>query len=212
MKSLLSFGYGYPFFLKVIIPGIVGSFILYPLVCALMFKIGLDIEFSEKYFTKLGLFFTAMVPFIGFILYFLDHTIYRLFEGYKFWPEFIRKYCIKRLNNKIRNRFQTYKNIKNEAKKKILWEWLMRFPLKEKREETEVEAISPTQLGNILSSYESYPKSRYGMNAIFYWPRLWLSLDSETRKEVGRIWAEADCLTYISFIVYANLELEYPVL
>ena len=80
----------------------------------------------------------------------------------------------------------------------------MRFPLKQKRKDLETEAVLPTKMGNILWSYENYSESRYGIEAIFYWPRLWLSLDKETRNEVNTAGAEADCITYISFVLFCT--------
>lgn len=202
MKGLLSFGF--PLFLKVIIPGIVGAFFLNPLIASILIKLELDVGFSGKSLSKIGLFFAGLALFIGFMLYFLDHYIYRIFEGYKFWPECIRKYRTRKLDEKVKNRFVKYQSAEDEIDRKILMEWLMRFPLKEGAKEAETEAILPTQMGNIISSYESYPYSRYGLNAIFYWPRLWLSLDNETRKEMDKIWAEADCMTYISFVLVCS--------
>ena len=199
MKGLLSFGF--PFFLKVIIPGIVGALTLSPLIASIGIKLGVDVGFLEKSLTKMGLFFTGLALTIGFILYFLEDIIYEIFEGYFLWPTCLRNHFTNRLNKKIKAKMQkSKKQTTDKIEKQNLWNWLLKFPLKKGRKKTETEAVLPTMMGNILWSYEDYPESNYGMEPTFYWPRLWLVLNSQTRKEISAIWAEADCLTYISFL------------
>jgi hypothetical protein len=76
-----------------------------------------------------------------------------------------------------------------------IWVWLKMFPL----EKALPVARCPTLLGNILKSYEDYPDSRYGMDAGFYWPRLWLSLEDDKKKTVDTRWSMADGILYSSF-------------
>jgi hypothetical protein len=47
--------------------------------------------------------------------------------------------------------------------------------------------VLPTRLGNVLRAAEDYPgdEERYGMDAVFYWPRLYLILPAETRSLVN---------------------------
>lgn len=201
MKGLLSFGL--PFLFKVIIPGIVGAIAVSPLIVSIGIRCGVDAELSKTMQLIIGLLFTGLTLSIGFAVYFLDDYIYRIFEGYLWWPKRLRLNLTKRLNEEIVKLREKIDKTEDKFEKQLLWERLMRFPLKMKEggTEPETEAVLPTRLGNILCSYESYPRSRYGINAIFFWPRLWLSIDDETRKEMNAIWAEADCLTYISFIL-----------
>lgn len=199
MKSLLSFGF--PFLLRTIIPGMVGTLALSPLIAAAGIKIDIA-ETLGKSLSSIGLLFVGFSLSIGFLLSFVDDTMYKIFEGYICWPTFIRRYLTKRLNKRIKRKIKKANATQDEIEKKILWDWLMRFPLKKESKKVETEAVLPTMLGNILSSYEDYPESRYGIIAIFFWPRLWLSVDNETRKEINTIWAEADCVTYISFILF----------
>ena len=34
----------------------------------------------------------------------------------------------------------------------------------------------PTRLGNAIAAFEQYSDNRYGLDAIFYWPRIWINL------------------------------------
>ena len=58
----------------------------------------------------------------------------------------------------------------------------------------------PTLMGNILFGYEDYPKDRYGMDSIFYWPRLWLTISKDNREEISKSWSVADGLLNLSAV------------
>jgi len=77
MKGLLSFGF--PFFLKVVIPGIVGTLALSPVLACVGIKLEIDVWFVKRSFSEIALLFTGLSLTIGFILYFLDTVIYRFF-------------------------------------------------------------------------------------------------------------------------------------
>jgi hypothetical protein len=194
MKEFLSLGFS--LLLKVIVPGMAASVSLIPLLAYVAVKTDIYAIIDKRtLLIVLGLS-------IGLLVTFLDNSIYRILEGYKYWPDCLRKLLTKRLNKKIRKREAASDNCKDPKRKQVLWEWLALFPLKKKTEKLEMEASLPTLLGNILDSYESYPASRYGLSGIFFWPRIWLILDNEQRKEINTIWAEADCAIYLSFVFF----------
>jgi hypothetical protein len=68
-------------------------------------------------------------------------------------------------------------------------------------------ALYPTQLGNILAGFELYPKVKYGIDAIFYWYRLWVSLDKDLREEIDTVQAVVDSTLYVSFTLYVSAAL-----
>ena len=58
--------------------------------------------------------------------------------------------------------------------------------------------IWPTRLGNLIAAYEQYPRRKYGLDAVFHWPRLWVTISKELRDEIDNQQAQADGLLYIS--------------
>lgn len=150
---------------------------------------------------------------LGTLVSILDRQIYQAYEGYIFWPGKVFSFRTRRLQgkvrakldeaNKLRSRTDSYSSIRHDK----LWYWLRMFPLDE---EGEPVAKFPTLLGNILASYEEYPRSRYGMDAVFYWTRLWLVVEEKKKHSIDRDWSVADGLLYTSFattigtIVYAG--------
>src|SRR5439155_22810022 len=77
-----------------------------------------------------------------------------------------------------------------------IWSQLRHYPL---GPDAKPLATAPTEMGNILAAYEDYSYRTYGMDADFYWPRLWLVLDDKARKEIDESWAPTDMLLYLSF-------------
>lgn len=74
-----------------------------------------------------------------------------------------------------------------------LWYKLRVFPVDG---DVEYRAVYPTRLGNIIQGYELYPQSRYGLDAIFYWYRIWLKLDKNIKEEIDNVSAKADFTVY----------------
>src|SRR5262249_841591 len=121
-------------------------------------------------------------------------AIYRFYEGRSFWPDWLRNARIKQNGERVLDLLAQSKDAK--AKKEFtrrdeVWAKLRRHPVDESGKRF---ASHPTLLGNILAAYEAYPETRYGMDSVFFWPRLWLALPRETREEIDQGWAPADGL------------------
>ncbi len=67
--------------------------------------------------------------------------------------------------------------------------------------------VMPTRLGNVLRAAEDYPGDgeRYGMDAVFYWPRLYLVLPADTRSLVEGYRSGLDRM-----ILLASLAVAFP--
>ena len=62
----------------------------------------------------------------------------------------------------------------------------------------------PTRLGNIIEAFETYPKIKYGLDAVFYWSRIWVALDKDLRDEIDTAQAVVDSSVYISYALYLS--------
>lgn len=184
--------FGYPFFLRVIFPGSLASAVLYLILWP---WVGETINMADK--VAFGLFFSVSTIALGLIVSFADHPIYSLYEARVGWPRWLRRWLVRRRQLEVERRRIAANEATDEQERAEMWSWLRRFPL---TEEGEPRALSPTAIGNILYGYEDYPWQRYAMDAVFYWPRIWLMVDDKTRKEIDSLWAPADSLTYLSFI------------
>lgn len=198
VTSLLSFA----LFLRLFLPGAIGVFLLFPVL-----NIGVSIAVqwgNYPSFSPTVLVLGTLVA-VGVVVILLDHPVYRLYEGY-FFPRTVRECLTRRLNQKITEKLKqaaAFKASQKDMDYALVWEWLSRFVVEEETT-TDItpKAISPTHFGNILYQYETYPFTRYGIDGVFYWPRLWLALDDETRKELEVTWAWGDASLYVSAVCY----------
>jgi len=147
----------------------------------------------------------------GWMFVVLDMPIYMAFEGRRFWPgplwsfgirrqrgRLLRLYLDIRRNDTSRNVDQHYwQNRKENADRRYLEALtdLGGFPLHRKTAFPDV--ISPTRLGNLINAYEQYSDVKYGLNAVFFWPRLWVAIDKDLREEIDNQQAQADGLLYL---------------
>jgi len=149
----------------------------------------------------------------GFAIQKLDLTILRFFEGYWHpWLNPIRHHFIAqqhRQSDRLNSQWQRLMDKRKqssltapEQEQLIATDWRLRqFPVQRDR-------IMPTRLGNILRAAESQSNTKYGLDAIICWSRLWLVLPDSAKKELqesradlntaARVW-----LWGILFLVWA---------
>lgn len=60
------------------------------------------------------------------------------------------------------------------------------------------DRLLPTQLGNVLRASEDYALFTYGMDAVFWWPRLWLILPEAVQKQIDN--SETPMFALLNFI------------
>lgn len=139
----------------------------------------------------------AAALFAGLALSALSDPIYEFFEGRRWWPSPIGRWRIKAWSDYV-DGLLTQAQDKDDPRYHERWAMLRTFPCRVSTDDHIARpcATAPTRLGNILAAHENYPGTRYGMDAVFYWPRLWLTLSKETRDEIEQAWAPADGLIY----------------
>jgi hypothetical protein len=108
-----------------------------------------------------------------------SHPLVQFWEGY--WPKSLwdRYKSAKGVNDgwvKLKKERTNARN--NPTLHSLLHEQLFYgYPSQE-------DQLLPTQLGNILRAAEDYAKSNYGMDVVFWWPRLWLILPETVQQEI----------------------------
>lgn len=119
--------------------------------------------------------YLVITTFIGFALYSLNTSVYRLFEGYSISVPWFRRQHLRRLvrllikreileNLLARDYFPDKDLIRNNLLQ--IYEQLQRsYP-------SRVELVMPSALGNILRAYEEYPGLNYGIDGVLAWPHL----------------------------------------
>jgi hypothetical protein len=75
---------------------------------------------------------------------------------------------------------------------------IARFPL---APDGERYAAMPTRLGNLMYEYELYPSCKYGLDSVFFFYRIWVSIDKDLRDEIERKQASVDGAVYLSFVL-----------
>lgn len=166
----LPFDFGIRFILRLVAPGALMAAISLPAVRALS-------QIIYPGLSELVLFATSGLVF-GFALLLLDMPIYMLLEGRRFWPEKLQDWGVAR---RIELDIQT-----------------ARYPIDETTGEP--YATHPTRLGNLLASFETYPDVKHGLDGVFFWPRLWVSIDKDLREELDSAQAVADGAVYCTFV------------
>ena len=63
--------------------------------------------------------------------------------------------------------------------------------------------VLPTRLGNTLRAAETYPGDRYGADAVFLWPRLYVILPADARTEIGNGRSSMDRMVLLASLAAA---------
>jgi hypothetical protein len=139
-----------------------------------------------------------MAVVLGWLVVLADQPIYILFEGRRWWRSAWCTGGTGSLAKRLHASRTKADNLYAQNDPSNIEEYIrtLDFPL-DKSGEPFVQY--PTRLGNIVEAYETYPMSAYGIDAIFYWPRLWLMLDKDLRASLDESQAIADGALYVSF-------------
>jgi len=192
----LPFNFNLSLFFRLLLPGFFVSLAFFPLIrllCVLLSG-NIDIEYILTISTIL----------IGWFFVVADMNIYMVLEGRRYWPNILYDLFLnfeKKRLNKLKDDYEKAKINKDIRRRQEISVELRKFPI---NEDGDFMAAYPTRLGNLIAEYEDYPKSRYGINSIFYWYRIWLIVDNDNRKLFEDRYAIADSAIYMTIALFID--------
>jgi hypothetical protein len=186
----------FPVVMRLVLPGALAVAVLSPFIRLPDNPVGAHLEDIWRPVVLLLL----RVLVLGGLVALLSDEIYKVYEGRVWWPQWLFDFCTNWQQSRVRRLLeldQRAKITKNSVRRAEIWYRLRRFPVDN---EGKRYASHPTLLGNILAEYESYPKTRYGMDSVFFWYRIWFVMENERKKEVDASWSIADGLLALSAV------------
>lgn len=179
---------GLPFFYRVVLPGTAATVMTLPFVSPVLTALGIAGRDQTPYLIGLALL-------LGFVLSLLDDPIYQILEGRVAWPRGLSAWRVVRWSTLVKSTMARQNELsEGDAEYRECWYLLRQFPVDGNGDPT---VLQPSRIGNVIAAYEQYPEVRYGMDSVFYWPRLWLVVDKDTRDEIDNPWAAVDGILYI---------------
>jgi hypothetical protein len=202
----------FPILMRVILPGGLATALVYPLLLDRYKSLAFSrpLEFRENW-QELAL-IAGMVFIFGALASALNGEVYKIYEGRVLWPRRLLKLATARQEARLEKLLWKRDEAQRADRKTEyaeLWYQLRLYPVDPQGKQY---ADRPTLLGNILSGYEDYPDKRYGMDPVFFWPRLWLEMDKKKKEEIDSGWCVADgflSLSAVSFLGGALWVLTY---
>jgi hypothetical protein len=186
------FSFGTKLIFRIVLPGALLAAVMAPLVHAVMRMLGVDIRLLYTFP------FEAIAW--GWLIVTWDMFIYMLFEGRRFWPDWLRRFMIGREQARLDKLSAIVDGAGADRRAQLeAGVEYTRYPMDNGGDPV---ARNSTRLGNLIDAYEDYPKLKYGLDAVFYWPRLWLSLDKDLREEIDNAQSMVDSTLYVAFILY----------
>lgn len=179
-----------PSIVRVLVPGALTAWLVRPFAPAFLdpFTIlGITGEQAvPRIVVLLGLWSVLGLPVAA-----LTSPFYEVLEGRRLWPRPLYRAFTALQGWRVKRLYQKAESTDDQQLRKELWSRLRPYPLDD---EGRPCATHPTKLGNVLAGYEAYPLTRYGMDPVFYWPRIWMQVDAGKKKEIDSSWAVADGL------------------
>jgi hypothetical protein len=142
--------------------------------------------------------FIILIILLGWAIVICDMRVYMLFEGRRYWPRPLRWFFQKREQKRLERVTKNLDSKDERIKLEAFFE-LRNFP---QDDDGNYVSLMPSRLGNLLTAFEGYSFVRYGQDSIFYWPRIWLRIDKDTREEIDNSQALADSTLYASFALF----------
>ncbi len=188
------------------------------IACLIVFNPILNVssgfQVENGVYSLLGISLVVAVPtiIIGFTLTALNTFLLKLFEGYVFFHHFSfmrdghaiaaktlikKRKCLKRelerlecMNTRSREEDEQLAHIRSEYYA-VSADYDQRYP-------PPSLPVMPTKFGNILKASEAYSGTRYGMDAVQFWPRLWHVIPASYRRSIDEARNELSFLVNMS--------------
>jgi hypothetical protein len=189
-----------PIYMRVGFPGLLAAGVLYPGVEWLLRPLPTE---SEYLWERVAV-FVAVAFLLGGIISIFSDQAYKLYEGRMGWPGWLEAWATARQDGrlaKLKTEMGDARARGDTNRYNELWAELRVYPLDA---EGEPEVQRPTRVGNILAGYEQYPNKRYGMDSVFYWPRIWLMVEKDKKEEIDGQWSLADGFLTMSAVALAG--------
>ncbi|MBI5965470.1 MAG: hypothetical protein HY863_18490 [Chloroflexi bacterium] len=134
----------------------------------------------------------------------LRFPILRLLEGYWPWPfNYLGLGIIALRRSVFKKKYDELRHLKEAESKRELnakqSEKLIKLDIWAHWLPAKANEMLPTALGNILRSRERSPESRYGLDAVVCWPRLWPLLPENVRNDLDMVRSTLDRLVELWF-------------
>ena len=139
---------------------------------------------------------------VGALVSALNGEFYKIYEGRMGWPRGLYNRAVafqQRRVDHLNDQSGKLRGVDPQRYNEI-WYQLRLYPID--NQSAKRHATRPTLLGNILEGYEQYPQNCYGMDAVFYWSRLWLVIDKDLKEDISKSWSVADGLLSLSAVSY----------
>jgi hypothetical protein len=124
-----------------------------------------------------------------------------LYEGRRYWPIRLHSRALRREQRRLLHLQESAERARATGDRQRYLEAcsdVARFPL---APDGERYAAMPTRLGNLMYEYELYPSCKYGLDSVFFFYRIWVSIDKDLRDEIERKQASVDGAVYLSFVL-----------
>lgn len=184
----LPFAFNFKFVFRLLLPGFITALGLLPALLGLSTALGVN--------PGAELLLTAASLILGWLFVVLDMPIYQAAEGRRFWFGPLARLGRRREQRRVERLWRQMETAWQRQDSEGYLERsqdLLAYPFDD---QGDLHARYPSRVGNLLAAYETYPQRVYGLDAVFFWPRLWLLLDNETREELDNQQALVDSTLY----------------
>ncbi|MBW8878428.1 MAG: hypothetical protein JF614_26005, partial [Acidobacteria bacterium] len=172
------------FLRRIILPGAVAASYAHPYLRSWLVPMT-----HKQYGLEVGLVLLAEAVFFGLLVSSATVPIFQVYEGFRLrrltrCAEWWNRKRLKKLEAAYMALNAPGHKLTEEEKNKSskLFEGLSDYLIVESEGKAEYTVERPTLLGNIMATYELYPKTRYGVNGVAFWNHL-LSLAPESARK-----------------------------